>query len=66
MLIKVKQEAKNENVERTGMIDADFTIDQEANIDEAFEIFGQALILTGYHPDLVLKKIEGAILTNEN
>lgn len=56
--IKVQSVALGDDGDRIGSVSGSFELDEGAHIDDAFALFGKALILYGYHPGLVYKKLE--------
>ncbi len=56
--IKVQSVVIDDDGDRIGSVNGSFELDEGTHIDDAFVLFGKALILYGYHPDLVYKKLE--------
>lgn len=56
--IKVQSIILDDGGDRIGSVNGSFELDEGAHIDDAFVLFGNALILYGYHPDLVYKKLK--------
>lgn len=56
--IKVQSVVLNDDGDRIGSVSGSFELDEGAYIEDAFALFGKALVLYGYHPDLVYEKLE--------
>lgn len=56
--IKVQSVVLDDEGDQIGSVNGTFELDEGAHIDDAFALFGKALVLYGYNPELVERKLE--------